>query len=78
MADSYGQRMIDHFRGGNATEEDWRLLGQVFFVTTMLTSLEKEELSVTAQVAIADLDQLMEFNKRVNFPEKLEKTDVCR
>lgn len=73
MSDSYGQRMIDHFRGGNATEEDWRLLGQVFFVTTVLTNLEKKEPSVTAQVA----DQLMEFNKRVNFPEKLEKTDVC-
>lgn len=70
MADSYGQRMIDHFRDGNATEEDWILLGQVFFVTTILASREKEELSVTAQVAISDLDQLIEFNKRVNFPKK--------
>lgn len=68
-ADSYCQRMIDHFQGENATEvsdEDWRLLGQVFFVVTMLTRLKKEELCVTAQVAIADLDQLIEFNKRVN------------
>ena len=70
MADSYGQRMIDHFRQGSATEEDWRLLGQVFLIVTLLTSHEKEELSVTTQVAIADLDRLIEFNKRVNFPAK--------
>ena len=68
--DSYGQRMTEHFRGGNATEEDWRLLGQVFLIVTILARSEKEELSVTAQVAIADLDQLIEFNKRVNFPAK--------
>lgn len=68
MADSYGQRMVDHFKRGNATEEDWRLLGQVFFAVTLLTIGEKEELCVTAQAAIDNLDHLIEFNKRVNFP----------
>ncbi len=66
MEDGYRQRIANHFREGNATEEDWLLLGQVFLIVTILAT-HKEGLSITTQMAISDLPHLIEFNQRVNF-----------
>ena len=56
-AKGYQQRVIDHFRDGEPTQEDWILLSQIFFEISVLGGT-----NIGMPYSIADL------NKRIKPP----------
>ena len=53
----YRKRVIDHFRNGHATDEDWALMSQILFEVSILGSPSGE-----------DDGHLSDLNRRIRWP----------